>query len=97
MVTTTTSLNDYDLSYYNITNILNVDDKLVLILPYFLGTNVKTYEHGRYAFRGTVTGYYISDQGVVVNVTEHNTNKSYGFLPSEIQLDDNNNEVENED
>ena len=56
-------------------------------LPYFLGDNVKTYDTGRFIFRGQVSAYTITDDGIIIHVSEHNTNKTYGFLPAEIQLD----------
>ena len=62
-------------------------DGLLIELPYFLGDCVKTYDTGRFIFRGQVVGYTITDDGIIVHVSEHNTKKTYGFLPAEIQPD----------
>ena len=50
-------------------------DGLLIELPYFLGDCVKTYDTGRFIFRGEVVGYTITDEGMIVHVSEHNTNK----------------------
>lgn len=60
---------------------------LFIELPYFIGDYVKTYDTGRLIFRGQVVAYTITNNEIIVHVSEHNTHKTYGFLLSEIQLD----------
>ena len=72
----------------NYTSVANDNYEIFTIqLPYFLGDCVKTYDTGRFIFRGQVSGYTITDDGIIVHVSEHNTHKTYGFLPAEIQFD----------
>lgn len=74
-----------DFSYY--TSTIDKYNGFFIELPYFLGDCVKTYDTGRFIFRGQVVGYTITDDGIIVHVSEHNTNKTYGFLLAEIQPD----------
>ena len=73
-------------SFGNIYDIYD-DYPFLIKLPYYLGDPVKTYDTGRFIFRGKVSGYTIIDDGLIIHVTEPRTGKSYGFLPNEICFD----------
>ena len=62
-------------------------NKFIIELPYYIGDYVKTYDTGRFVYRGQVIGYTIINDGIIIYVSEHKTHKTYGFLPSEIEFD----------